>query len=129
MSCAVRLLYRTGKAISEDLELRRIWRLSSREGNEHDVVSRLRSRRTIPRAMARDERAILIVGRKRRARIEKQIVGRPVGGEERLWSPLRRAVSNGFATVAAVLGRENELLLLAVEVAGWPSIVAALHDL
>src|ERR1700726_2588697 len=47
--CAVRLFHGSREPIGENLEPRRIHRLSACEGNKYDVVSPLRARRSIPR--------------------------------------------------------------------------------
>ena len=94
---------------------------------EHDVEAGLRKGRAIPRAMEGNECSIAIVRGKGRAGVEEQSVGRPMRGEISDIPLLRVASPNLFA-VAAILGGEDFLLLLRVEVAVRPAeVVAALN--
>src|SRR5579862_4015197 len=94
---------------------------------ERHVESGLRQRRAIPRSVERDERAVLVLRRKLRARVEQQAVRRPVTREgiDRLLLALAAVV---LLAIAAVL-RAIDLLVLGVRVVAiWPAVVPALHD-
>src|ERR1700694_475508 len=128
MGSGVGVLLGARKAIGEDLVLRWTNRFPVGEGNEHDVVSLLRSGRAVPRAVEGDESPALVVSGKRCSGIEHEAVRRPVGRKKRLRSQLRCALTYCFA-VPGVLGRQHELLLKAVVIAIRPAVITTLDNL
>ena len=121
-----RVLVRTREAVREHDVF--AGRLAIHQGLEHDVVAALRRWRAIPRAMERDECAALIAVRTRAALINRKIVRRPMPGKGGDGCILLRADANLVAAVAAIFGRQNELVLLAVEVAFRPAVIGTLFS-
>src|SRR5664279_4275193 len=78
--------------------------------------------------MKRDEGAALVLRGELRPVVERERVRRPVRREIHDRLDLLVAIADRLAAIAAVLGREHQLLLRGVEVALWPPVVAALHD-
>src|SRR5260221_131984 len=114
---AAGVLIGAGEAVGEDDEVARDLALG--EGLEDDVVAVLRQRRAVPGAVEGDEGASLIGLGEGRAVIDQEIVRRPVPGEGRDGRLLLRADAHRLAAVAALFGRQDQLLLLAVEIAFW----------
>src|SRR5207248_3108517 len=92
---------------------------------EHDVVAELREWRSIPGAVECDERTSSVMLRELTAEVEREVIGRPVAGEDRDRASLLRTDPDGLSAIAPVLGRHHQLLLRVVEVAFGPPIVGA----
>src|SRR5438094_6332208 len=78
--------------------------------------------------MKGDECPVAIPRWELRAGIKQQSIRRPVRGEKRGGRSFRGAVTNGFASVTAILRRENQLLLIAIEVAARPAEIGVVLD-
>src|SRR5438552_914966 len=128
MRRAIGLLGGTGEAVGKDFVLRGIYWFPTGESNERHVVSLLRSGRTVPRTVKCDERAVLVMRRELRAAVKEKSVRRPVCRKKCFGPVFTRAVADCLSTIASVLRREHQLSLLAVEITGWPAIVASLLD-
>src|SRR5690348_5491992 len=117
----------TRETVGEGLEVPRGF--AGRERLKDDLIAALRTRRTIPGSVKRDERAVAVARREGGPGVEQQSIGRPVRREECRGCLLGGALPDRLAAIAAVLRREHELLLLIVEVALGPAEVVALVDL
>ena len=91
-----------------------------------DVVSGLRIRRAIPRAVKRDEHAAAVARGKLCLVVVRHSIRRPVRGERNDGRNLLRADADFFAAVTAVLRRQDQFFLEGIVVAFRPTIVAAL---
>ena len=89
-----------------------------------DIIAALRPRRAIPRAVEGDESAATIGRRELRSLIDFHVVRSRMAGEERDRRAFIRADADLLA-IAAIFGRQHKPLLIAVEIALRPSIVAA----
>src|SRR5581483_8279463 len=121
-----RLLVGAREAVGEDHV--RTCGFTVGERLEYQVVAALRKRRTIPGAVEGDERATVVSLGKLAASVDDHIIRCPVGREGRHRGQLVGTFADGLAAVAAVLGREHQLVLLVIEITLGPAIVAALLD-
>ena len=103
-------------------------RLAVFHGLEHDLVSGLRFRRAIPAPVESNESAVLVLRGKVLARVEQQVVGRPVRrvGHERIRILARLRL---LLRIAAVFGRDHALAELGIEERVRPAVIAAVDDL
>src|SRR5690242_13555535 len=126
MSRSSRLFDSTGEAIGKDHKI--TGGLSAGHRLEDDVVTALRSGRTIPGAVEGNERSRTVGSREFAVGDEQQVIGCPMRGEESGGRCSLRAQANRFAAISAVFRREYQLLLEAVEIAFRPTEVrATLH--
>src|SRR5271167_2402277 len=97
----------------------------ARQGLKYDVVTTLGVRGSIPRSMEGDEHAVTVVGWELRVVVQRHRVRRPMGRKRRDRGGLGRAPTHFLASIAAVLGSENQFALDCVVVALRPAVVAA----
>src|SRR5580692_630620 len=123
---AAGVLVGAGEAVREDDEVARGLAVGKRL--EDDVIALLRQRRAVPGAVEGDEGAALVGLGERRAVVDQESVRRPVAGEGSDGRLLLRADAHRLAAVAAVFGRQDQFLLLAVEIAFGPAEIGALGE-
>src|SRR6185312_15553413 len=126
---ASRLLYCACEAVGEHNKISRSF--AAGHGLEHHVVATLRSGRAVPRPVECDEGARPVGCWEFAVGDEQQVIRSPVRREEGRGRTSLRTQTDCLAAIAAVLGREDELLLEAVEVTLRPAIVGTalqLHD-
>src|SRR3954454_19239543 len=107
MRCLTRFFNCTCETISEDHEWAR--GLAIRQRLEHHIVAALGERRTVPRAMERDERAALVGRRKLMSVIKQQVVWRPMTWKRRDRNALVGTQTNFFPAVTAVFWSKHKL--------------------
>src|SRR4029077_16252525 len=95
---------------------------------KHHVVSLLRRRRAVPRAVKGDERSVTVDGGYCRVRCDQEIIGCPMRRKECDGWSSRGAHTHFLAAVAAIFRCENQLLLKPVEVAFRPTVVMTLFE-
>ena len=97
---------------------------------EHDVIAALRQRRAIPGAVEGDERPAAIGCREMRRRHRSPwSLGAQCPGKAATGGLLGRADADLLAAVAAIFGRQHQLVLIAVEVTFRPAEIGALFEL
>src|SRR5262249_13089968 len=89
----------------------------------NNVVALLRRGCPIPRAVERDEGAASIRGWELCGLVNRERVRRPVRRKECPRPLLLPPPSHCFPPVSAVFGREHQLLLKTVEIAGGPAVI------